>query len=733
MSTYAQASTVTDDYFGVVLKSSTIPPLMNGNRDWSSVDAIVETSGAKVIRYPGGTEAWRDFDFYNPDHVAEMQAVIDYCESRGLKLNFTVSLRQFFNDSTSDEDGKLEMTKEDRAALSRFIENDLLDYAQDRSVVISQIQLDNEPLHRDENGEFLNFREYSKIASVYALLIGEIIDAHDQNPELIVITAGMEGTMNANGLSVDAWGIRAIISGLTESGAVKYIDGVDLHWSDVTLHPEYEDILGLDSDLDDFSHRSLLDDLQWQKEKWRENIIAMGANRDNLSFNVSAWSLPQSSDGGASLQNSGLSVMHLHSYSMAGISSATAYTLIGADANALFSLGGRERPGGTIFGMLSDSIVGLKAVGFSESNLRNVTATSNYVAQGFSDDEKMVIYLINRESTQNSLTLDLWDLIRDFGYFDGGIASIVAEILGLQDGFHYSDPYAKSEVTELATPPPLHAHQNFKFTLDPFEIAELTIYANVFSPNKYEIEDDLAGSGGQQTDTGRTFDNPAGFVNGSGSGDVFEFTGSSANVSGMGGVDKLVFSEATSSIKLSSREEVISYGTGKVTYKDIEVFVGSQFGDTFHIDSKGSFYGGAGEDVFVVLSSDSQVVDGGADDDTFFFYAAGDINAYANGGDGNDKFYVASGSVEIEGGRGDDAVYISTDKASFIYNRGDGNDFISLASNSHLKLKFIGIDEDSIEFSSYESGTKIIIDGSDEILFAGVNNLSDRVTLDFIF
>jgi Ca2+-binding RTX toxin-like protein len=697
---------VTDDYFAVVLKSSIVPPIVDDVRDWSMIDHVIQASGATSIRYPGGTESWRDFDFTNQLHVEELKSIIDLCARWGLDLHFTVSLRQFFVENDDPRlDGSLEISADQIFELANFIKTDLLDYAQAQNVEVTRIQLDNEPLHRNFDGHFLNHREYGGLANIYAELIGNIVDSHVQKPEILLVTASGEGAFDRNNEPTfgGAWGIRSIIGGIADQGGARHISGVDLHMGGWTLHSNYSVFSTDQSDVSLTHPDNLLAWLDWQKERWNIDAISPENSIGNLSFHISAWSYPQRENGGASLQNAGLGILHMHTYSMAGVQSVTNYTLMGGDANALYTRSGRESPGGAMFGMMSDSLVGLRAVNLNTEPSESIYNIDDVIFRAFLNDSKLVLYAINTQAEQRSLSIDISNLAESSSFFIGGIADMSIETLGVSIGQNATSAYTTSAVRRSDLNPSELKLAEVLFSLDGYEIAEITTTANIFSLYSHKsgeiIPLDSIPSGDYRDTYGRHFVDGTGVLKGTPNSDYFLMGNGTGLVLGGLGDDTLSFARSEKRVTVWFGEDIAEAANGELQFVDIERIDGSVFDDRIVSHKSGKFWGLDGDDTFEFWSSNGSVARGGSGNDQFLVYEAADNFLY--GGSGDDRFFAFSGLNEISGGVGNDTISMGGEHENKIHFwSGDGDDVIINFKGGSDRLFLYGISSDQIS-SSY--------------------------------
>jgi len=690
-------------HFGAVLKlSSTTSPSSPGTSDWSTIASVVERSGVTTVRTPGGTEAWNTFNFLDRNHVRQLQQIIDFCAEHQLSLQFTVNLRQFFVETSTTVDGTLSMSAAQRRALESFVRTDLLEYAHSRNVRVQEIQLDNEPLHRDQNSHFLNFREYGLLANTYAKIIGPIVREHNrstgQETEILVVTAASEGATSSTGEPAfhGAWGIRPIVGALTEGGGAGYVTGVDLHYSDVTLHPEYEDVLGAEDNSSPFYGASLYDSLKWQQRIWGDSTADRAIWSNSLKYHVSAWSYPQRDDGGGSLSNAALGFLHMHAYSMAGIAAATNYVLVGSDANGLFSNSGRERAGGAMFAMMAQELPGFTAVKYHSGPSPVQALQENYVHATFASDSAILLFVANRTPDVITLDVKFARLIESLDERRAGVSDISATVIGVNSNRSALDPNAPAEVDRIGELLDVGQEHSVAITLSGYEIASVSFALNIL---------------------------------GTSDSDFFVVDNRTRTIDGGEGLDTVSFSRSPESMRYFQAEAVVEFSSSHAKLGSIEVVHGTPHDDRFVVQVGGvQVHGDAGNDTFEFRGASRSSAFGGEGDDTFIILSEGSLAIHGEGGD--DRFFVLSGRARIEPGPGNDTVFLDGSAGTILtFGPDSGRDTIHGYSRNVDRIEFHGVQRSALEVSIIGDSTLVRLSEESEIFLDGVSflNLSTDV------
>lgn len=699
------SSEITKDYFAAVLKLPPTDVLSDAEAQyWRTLSTIIERSGVTGLRSPGGTEAWLRFDFRNPIHVNQLKSVIDVSAKYDLFLQFTVNLRQFFFDSTTPEDGTLSMSRVDEQDLQRFIRRDLLKYSADQGVRVAEIQLDNEPLHRNDSGHFLNFREYGALAAHYANLIGPTVLSHNEkngsSTKIVLATASSEGALNqlAHGQNPGQWGIAAILYYLRERGAEKFINAIDIHYGGVTLHPTLADISGSDSDSRHFFGESLVEAISWQINSWRSVATMPGSELNDLSFHISAWSHPKLNDGGSSLANSFLGPLHLHAYSSAGVDSVTNYILMGADANALYSLSGRERPAGTIFGLMSRELVGLTAVSLTEPEAYAIYSNGPQLSIAFAGVSKIVAYVFNNTAGSATVRLDVHGLVRRVDADQAGFIGLSGAVVGVQSGFAPTDPYAEGIIKDLQVNFDAGLPNELAFPLLPYEVAQIVVPLNLIGTRANE---------------------------------EFNIDHRSRVVDGGAGFDTVSFSGVEQRMSFFSASGAIEFRESIVHLRNIERLIGSEHNDRF-ILATGSVevFGGRGNDNFAIIGEQAERAYGDDGDDLFFIHSGTGTSVF--GGSGDDRFFVNALGSNVFGGSGDDSI-VFTRHSSGVFHKEEnsGIDTIFGFDAYTTRIAFYGVEAQGIDIV-VDQGSTILSLGEDGAVI--LDNFADfNVQRDAIF
>ncbi|WP_460109113.1 beta strand repeat-containing protein [Pseudomonas sp. S3_H04] len=175
--------------------------------------------------------------------------------------------------------------------------------------------------------------------------------------------------------------------------------------------------------------------------------------------------------------------------------------------------------------------------------------------------------------------------------------------------------------------------------------------------------------------------------------DTFYASAAADNLDGYNGNDRLSYAQSEQGVNITMTAARVGTGLGGDaqgdTFSDFETIIGSNYNDVFTASlGTTTFYGGAGNDVYIINGSASQNVlemAGGGDDEVrttlntitlaseverLTFTGTGNFNARGNasdniitGGAGNDTLFGGAGADQLIGGEGFDTVsYGDADK-----------------------------------------------------------------------
>lgn len=390
----------------------------------SRLDFALESTGARSLRYPGGTEAWSTFKWREEDQIADetgltsiekLKKVIDYCAVKGYALEFTFPVRN------------LGSTPEDiREEIQYFLINHLLGYADQHGVQVNSIKIGNEYNIGASSGNQISAEQYGDIASSLVEEIGTILDTFElqgggssqyNRPDLIIesgvlwrfgyadigIDTDDDGKPDGNGIQ-DTFDIFSAFS--TEE--LEYLDGIDLH--NLTLNLGFEEFYGTIDQGGENGWLSFDNLLKEMVNRWNSYIGDYDGSNE-LDFHSLAWSMPRSitaNNGGN--EYAALTILQLHAMSMNGMESAVNWQATGFTNNALVQpavIG--QAPGagtvstwGKIHFHMANELIGFTAL----------ETTLEYDGQGldavaFGNGSVTKIYFVNFEGAAIDLDIDL--------------------------------------------------------------------------------------------------------------------------------------------------------------------------------------------------------------------------------------------------------------------------------------------------------------------------------------
>lgn len=762
---YAQSSTVTEQFFGTVVKSGENPDGIKtgGSTNYgrelvgnTATTQALELLNLGSIRYPGGTEA-QLFDITNAADVAGLKRAIDYCAANGLTLNFTLNDGIYINPTTQIAS----MTSLQRSQLDSFLKNDLIGYANSKGVTIESIHIGNEFQGRVE---WYGEPAWKGYGAVSALLINEIDAVLDQisiptsldRPQIVIqppnwVNDSQQATF---------FNYLKNTVGLDGQTAASKLDAIDLHGAGTggatttnTLELSWGAYFGTSSSV---NYEANLSNVM---AYWKQD-----AAMQNVEFRNDAWAYTSS----PMLQDAALGMLQLHTASKLGLISVTNYVGYNSDASALIGSQGGQialRAGGALFSMMSDVLQGTTAIGLSSTPSLQVEASATEMVRAFAGGNHVVLYDVSRTSADLAVDLDALALISSLETFVGGVKSVAVDILGSSDPTNMNGTVTHEYLSLTA---PSLAAGSVDFTLNAYEIAQINIIANgVFGDllnntltgtNAADVLHGLEGNdllnGGNGNDI---------LVGGTGADQLFGGAGNDLLFGGAGGdilnggseIDTASYRFASAGVSVNLASAAANTGdAASDVYSSIENVIGSDFNDQLKGDAGANLLdGGDGNDIFHFSGgadtfvgglgvADSIQIDSVAskislDDGTntrgVSFSGIENIlggtgadsltgNATSNylaGGDGADTLSGLGGDDILRGNVGNDAVY-----------GGAGNDQLAGGSGQDIFLGGTGNDSFIYYFSS-EGGDAIndfsAVQGNDDVFnfnASGFGNLA---------
>ena len=664
-------------------------------------DQGVDALGVSSLRFPGGTEAWNgSFDFRNPDDVAKLHEVIDYCANQNIGLQFTVPVRWFLS-SSLDSYGQrvVEISDEDALALASFIQTDLLEYAAHAGVDVENIKLGNEFLAGTDGADFgmnlssISPEEYGSAAGAVAIIVGEAIEAFQNSSPLAPFY-----TVPDVVLELPPWigGIDRML-GNFDTEASKYVNAIDTHGTHLSLGATYDELLGTDAS-----------DATWRdnvsvSDSYETLISHMDEASSNYGFGTltylnEAWAVDS-----ASLDHLGLAVLTFHSMSLSGIESATLWTAFSGGGFTSTSAaytddnGGRMRVLGELFTQMESHLKGMKAVELDTGMTGAEELEQDYIVRAFTDDGRAVIYIMNPQDDQDEIDVNLSELLASMSGFENGISDLEVVKIGATNGAFGS--FYKSADVEIYDSETLGLDATIDgITLGAYEVLQITLTGSgefgtegadnivtgaeddwIISYDGNDVID--TGSGSDRIDAGAGDDT----INSGGQSDIIDAGDGDDIVTGGYGCD------------------VVELGNGSDVFYDEINQINKWGADTVYGGDGNDFiYGGGGNDTFFG-GNGNDYIEGGTQDDKIEGNAGNDyINGgsgadYLLGGDGDDEILGGSqsdtilggaGNDVVTGGNGMDIVYLDAGDDVYYDNSqtgkygrdtvygGDGNDFI---------------------------------------------------------
>lgn len=211
-------------------------------------------------------------------------------------------------------------------------------------------------------------------------------------------------------------------------------------------------------------------------------------------------------------------------------------------------------------------------------------------------------------------------------------------------------------------------------------------------------DDFLIGGDGADTLLGATGNDFISGGNGSdsinaGSGDDWILSGGGNDtVIGGTGSDTLSFADFDGGVTVWAASGVVETQRGNVSFREVENFVGSNFGDRFSAGQSASIISGLdGDDIFEVLAGGRHTILCGDGDDTVIIQT-GDVTV--EGGAGKDRIVSFTSGLNVKGGSGDDIIFTAGSRNTI--EGQEGNDLIRALGSSDRFLFNNTSDHDTI-------------------------------------
>ncbi|NVK47876.1 MAG: hypothetical protein HWE33_16430, partial [Rhodobacteraceae bacterium] len=570
-------------------------------------DDGMDALGVSSIRFPGGTEAWDgSFDFRNPDDVAKLHDVLDYCASQNIGMQFTVPVRWFATEELDADGNRIAyISDEDAQALSKFIEEDLLGYATSLGVPIENIKLGNEFLasaNGDEHGldlSPLTPEEYGAAASAVAIIVGESLANFSDNNPLAEFTTPPDIV-----LEMPLWtgGIDRMLE-YFDTDASQYISAIDTHGTHMSLEASLDELLGTNANETWYDDMPVADRLELLISHMNDSSAEYGFGE--LTYLNEAWAVDK-----AGLDHLAQAILTFHAMSVSGVESATLWTAFsGGDfttTSAAFTdnNGGRTRMLGELFTEMQSHLVGLTAVDLNTGLTPAEELESGFIVRAFIDEDgRAVVYIANLGENSMEVDIDLTEFLSSIPGFSEGLADIEALKFGAANGAF--DSFYKSSDMEL--------FDSDYLGIDPV-VDGVTLGA-------YEVlQVSLTASGEFASQLGDEIN-----VEGDEDAWIIAYEGDD-NITTGNGADRIDAGDGSDTIFSNGGFDTITAGAGN----DI-------------------VWGGYGQDVVYL-----------GDGDDVFYDEANQTNQwgddFVDGGDGNDLIYGSGGADTLYGGNGNDYI-----------------------------------------------------------------------------
>lgn len=652
------ASQINDRFFGTVVKSGEAFERVNNSPTGEiltgastnygrTLNGVTETTialdflGVGSIRYPGGTES-RLFNINDPEDLAGLHRVLEYCAAQNLALNFTLDDAPFLDPVTQTAGFRGQ-----EQALTQFIQKDLIGAAAALGVTIESIHIGNEFQGRTVDYGSPAYLGYAKVSAflVNALdaILGDISSAIPR-PQIVI----QPPNWIANGQQAAFFDVLKSTFGADGASAASKIDAIDLHGlgsqtltATNTLNITWDSYFGIGI-----------------KGNYQANLAAIMRYWQNdpalshVQFRNDAWAY----NGTPNLSDAALGMLQIHTASLLGFVSVTNYIGYNIDSTALISARNGDdliRAGGALFAMMSDALHGTAAVSLSNAPNLTTEAEAAILQRAFAGGDRAVLYIVNRTNSAQPTDVNALPLIASLETFIGGVARSEALILGTIAGVNSAATLDEIFLTSAAL-----GAIGTDITLNAYETAQITLTANGrFGSDLGDIltgtargdvlhgllgDDTLYGAGGNDKLAGGAGDDRL-F---GGAGNDALYGGSGADILNGGvGVDtaSYLYADGGVRVNLADARQNMGAAAGDQFFL-IERIQGSQFDDILIGSiSANSLWGEDGDDV-IQGGFGKDTLYGGNGDDTLNGGAAGDLLL---GGAGQDMADYAAATSAV--------------------------------------------------------------------------------------
>jgi len=710
------SSTINERFFGVVVKagldlndeSPNFGSLVKGSSTDNgrhlqgvtnttlSLDALAIGS----IRYPGGAEG-QLFDITNPEQIQGLHRAIDFCQSRGLSLNFTLDDRRYIKESGANF--RVELTPAERADLQTFITRDLVGYANSKGVTIESIHIGNE-FQGDASYFVGTGKAWLGYAKSSALVINEvdaILDTINFNslsdrPSIVIHPPNWDRASH----QIDFLNELKVTMGSDGFSAASKLDAIDIHGVGNKSTPEESETDGPPPRLPDPTKTDTLE-LTWEDyyggtafssgyEVNLQKIMEYWAQDPSFShvkFRNDAWAY--ASD--PRLQDAALGLLQMHTASKLGFVSVTNYIGYNSDQSAL-AISNKDQTstsvnitaGGALFSMMSEALRDTNAVSLANAGTFADEYTQSSIMRAFAGDDRAVFYIVSRTAADIDVDFVADQFVASLEGFVGGVAAANVTILGSSNATSRNGVPMLENITLAATD--IYAGKT-DFVLNGYEIAQITLIAKgIFGT---DADDAVIGNGTNDVLHGLIGDDLlSGFegldllIGGDGADTLRGGIGADTLYGGAGS-DVADYVGSLSGVSINLQSKLFSGGSAAGdTLFDIEHIIGSSFDDTMTGDSGfNQLYGGEGNDLFTFSAGGDHYFGGGGLSDTLVLDGLATTLSLINGN--NTRGILIQGIENVFGGEFDD-VFTGNTAANRLQGAGGNDTLWGLGNNDIL-------------------------------------------------
>jgi Ca2+-binding RTX toxin-like protein len=701
------SSTISDRFYGTIVKagfdlndeSPTFASLVKGSstdngrnlQNVTNTTLSLDALGIGSIRYPGGAEG-QLFDITNPEQIQGLHRAIDFCQSRGLSLNFTLDDQRYIKESGANF--LIELTPTERADLQTFIVRDLLGYANSKGVTIESIHIGNE--FQGDTSYFVGAgKAWLGYAKSSALIINEVDAILDNiffsnlsdRPSIVIHPPNWD----RNSHQVEFLNELKTTIGADGFSAAAKLDAIDLHGVGNKSTPEDSETDGPPPRDPDPTKTDTLE-LTWE-DYYGGNVFSSGYELNlvtimnywsndpdfsHVKFRNDAWAYAVD----PRLQDAALGMLQLHTASKLGFVSVSNYIGYNSDQSALV-ISNKDQSstvvnmtaGGALFSLMSDALKDTNAVVLSNDATLTQESMQSSIIRAFVGDDRAVFYIVSRTAADLDIDFVANQFVASLDGFVGGVETADLTILGSSNVTSRNGTPTLENITLLSTD--IFAGKT-DFILNGYEIAQITLIAKgIFGTG---ADDLVIGTGTNDVLHGLTgadflsgFDGLDLLIGGDGA-DTLNGGIGADTLNGGAGSDTADYSSSFSGVSINLQSNLFSDGSaaGDKLF-DIENIIGSSFDDTLTGDiGFNQLYGGEGNDFFYYSEGGDQFFGGGGLSDTLVLDGVATTLSLFDGT--NTRGIVFQGIENVVGGASND--FLTGNSAANQLQGAAGNDTI---------------------------------------------------------